>query len=64
MKTNKTNQTTKTETLSWGDPMWCSLDNTRVRYSKTEYDGMIEVMNNDGTKILPDLRHPSQLRKM
>ncbi len=43
-----------------GDPCWCVLDDTRVRFSRQLPDGMIEVMNDDRT-ALPDLRHPSQL---
>lgn len=47
--------------VGYGHPCHDSLDNIRVRVSKVEPDGMVEVMDNDG-RILPDLRHPTQLR--
>jgi hypothetical protein len=47
--------------VGYGHPCQDALDGIRVRISKVENDGMIEVMDDDG-KVLPDLRHPTQLR--
>jgi hypothetical protein len=53
-----------------GDPLFCTLDNTRVRFhrvvncfesSGVPGDVMVEVSSNHDGKILPDLRHPSQV---
>jgi len=53
--------TTKTTKLTYGNLVWDELDSRYVRVSKIEADGMVEVMDRDSLKALPDLRHPSQL---
>ena len=45
------------------DPCWCSLDKKRVRFVRFVDSTSVEVADNDGN-VLPDYRHPSQLRVM
>lgn len=59
--TTLNNRTGEPKTVKWADPIWCKLTNRRVRFSRVEADGMVEVMENDGLTICPDLRHPTQL---
>lgn len=42
------------------DPVWDLLEGKRARFSRMEFDGMVELTDNDG-KILPDLRQPEQV---
>jgi hypothetical protein len=42
------------------DPVFDLLEGKRARFSKVEFDGMIELYDNDG-KVLPDLRSASQV---
>lgn len=53
-----------------GDPLFCVLDNTRVRFERlvncfeasgVPGDVMVEVSSNDDGRVLPDLRHPTQV---
>lgn len=53
-----------------GDPLFCVLDNARVRFERVvdcsassgvPGDRMVEVSSNYDGRVLPDLRHPSQL---
>lgn len=61
MTATLTTRTGETRTVATGDPLWCSLDNTRVRYVRTERDGMVVVASNETGRELPDLRHPTQV---
>ncbi len=53
--------------LTRGDPLFCVLDETRVRFNRmvfcgaSESDWMVEVTSNYDGRVLPDLRHPTQL---
>lgn len=42
------------------DPVWDTLDSRRYRFNGVMADGMIELRNDDGTR-LPDLRQPEQV---
>lgn len=44
-----------------GDPLWCSLENRRVRFCRKVDEYTVEVMDNDGLRVLPDYRHVSQV---
>lgn len=44
-----------------GDLLFCTLDNKFVRFVKSEFDGMVEVADRNTGKVLPDLRHPTQV---
>lgn len=61
MTATLTTRTGEARTVVTGDPLWCRLDNTRVRYVRTERDGMIAVASNETGRELPDLRHPTQV---
>ncbi len=50
----------QTKTVRHLDPVFDTLESKRARLSKVEADGMIELTDNDG-KVLPDLRHASQV---
>ncbi len=59
-----------THAVGRGDPLFCVLDNTRVRFERmvdcsassgVPGDWMVEVSSNYDGKVLPDLRHPSQV---
>ncbi len=43
-----------------GDPLWCDLDKTRVRFVRMVDSYAVEVTDNNG-KLLPDYRHPTQV---
>ena len=47
--------------LVYGDLLWSELDGQYVRYSKTEPDSMIEVMDRNTLKPMPHLLHPTQV---
>lgn len=51
---------TTTKPVHSGDPLWDTMDNRRVRFSQQTEDGFIEVMDDD-CRVLPDLRHPTQV---
>lgn len=42
------------------DPVWDSLERRRARFSRVEFDGAIELTDNEGN-VLPDLRQPEQV---
>ena len=43
------------------DPVWDALDGKRARFWAVTRDGMVELADGDAARILPDLRHPSQV---
>ena len=45
-----------------GDPLYCELDRKRVRFVRVVDGTSVEVASNETGKVLPDYRHPSQLR--
>ncbi len=53
-------RTGEDRTVKHLDPLFCRMDGCRVRFSRVEPDGMVEVCDNAG-RVLPDLRHPSFL---
>lgn len=54
--------TKQIETLTAGHPLFCSLDNTRVRFVRMVDAVTVEVASNEDGKILPDYRHISQVK--
>lgn len=42
------------------DPVWDALEGKRARFSRMEFDGMVELTDNEGN-VLPDLRQPEQV---
>ncbi len=48
------------KTVRMHDPVFCTLENRRVRFAGLEADGMVNVAEDSG-KRLPDLRHASQV---
>jgi hypothetical protein len=51
----------KEKTVTYGDPLWCDLDQCRVRFVRMVDSSSVEVMADWDGKILPDYRHPSQV---
>jgi hypothetical protein len=47
--------------VTYGDPCWCRLDECRVRYVRHVDGTSVEVMDDRTGRVLPDLRHPTQL---
>lgn len=42
------------------DPVFDLLEGKRARFIRAEFDGMVELADNDGN-VLPDLRQPEQV---
>ena len=57
-----TTKTGTTKTVSHGDPLWCSLENRRVRFSRL-IGSAVEVMDDSG-RVLPDWRHQTQVKAL
>ena len=60
MPTFKT-RTGETKRVTAGDPLFCILDERRVRFVRMVDSTTVEVADDWTGKVLPDWRHPSQL---
>ncbi|AWM40284.1 hypothetical protein GobsT_12520 [Gemmata obscuriglobus] len=49
------------KTVVHGDPLFCTLDNCRVRFVRMVDSTSVEVMDANTGRLLPDYRHPVQL---
>jgi hypothetical protein len=61
MKTALKTRSGESKPVSYGDPLFDTLDGRRVRFGKVEADGMVEVLDDATGRALPDLRHPTQV---
>lgn len=45
----------------YGDPLFCRLENKRVRFARLVDDQTVEVMSDEDCRVLPDWRHISHV---
>lgn len=53
--------TDQPKTVVAGDPLWDTLDHTRVRFVRLIDSTSVEVADTYTGKPLPDYRHPTQV---